>query len=53
MLSLLDLLRLVTAFAVIFVVSLFTRPPTEAELALVDFVRVPVQRTDTKNISTP
>ena len=28
-------------FAVIIVVSLFTRPPTAAELALVDFVRVP------------
>ena len=28
-------------FAVIIVVSFFTRPPTAAELALVDFVRVP------------
>ena len=36
-------------FAVIIVVSLFTRPPTAAELALVDFVRVPKLPGDTTN----
>jgi cation/acetate symporter len=34
-------------FAVIIIVSLFTRPPTVAELALVDFVRVPKLPGDT------
>ena len=36
-------------FAVIIIVSFFTRTPTAAELALVDFVRVPKLPSDTAN----
>ena len=36
-------------FAVIIIVSFFTRPPTAAELALVDFVRVPKLPSDIAN----